>query len=206
MIDQGLPLVGRGIGQMMLSQLEQSLPPHVSYLATSFGLTEELFQFWFRFGYQPIRLGTKRDAASGCYSLLMVRQLTGKPQIWIDDAEELWHELLIKSASLIYTKLEPSLLRGLVSSYVSTTELSSNQLTLIRSYSLGGSSYESVFVWLQQWLLKQGVASASDLMICKLFLNYDWESCAKQFGLTGRKQVEQRIRNEVRQLWQQFTV
>lgn len=196
----------KGIGKMMLSQLEQSLPPHVSYLSTSFGLTEELFQFWFRFGYQPIRLGTKRDAASGCYSLLMVRQLTGKPQIWIDHAEELWHELLIKSASQIYTKLEPSLLRGLVSSYVSTTELSSNQLTLIQSYSLGGSSYESVFVWLQQWLLKQGVASASDLMICKLFLNYDWESCAKQFGLTGRKQVEQRIRNEVRQLWQQFTV
>ncbi len=200
-------LQSRGIGQKMLSHLEQSVvPPHISYLSTSFGLTDELFQFWHRSGYQPVRLGTKRDAASGCNSLLMVRQLAGKPQIWLDTAEELWHELLIKSASQIYSKLEPSLFRCLISSYVATTELSRSQLTLIQNYSFGGCSYESVFIWLQQWLLELGISSASDLIIYKTFLNHDWESCAKQFGLTGRKQVEQRIRNEVQQLWQQFTV
>ncbi len=200
-------LQSRGIGMKMLSLLEQSLlPPHISYLSTSFGLTDELFKFWHRSGYQPLRLGTKRDAASGCYSLLMVRQLTGKPQLWADSAEELCRELLIKSASQVYSKLEPSLFRCLISPYNPTTELSCSQLTLIQNYSLGGCSYESVFVWLQQWLLEQGISLASDLMIYKIFLNHDWEFCAKQFGLTGRKQVEQQIRNELHQLWQQFTV
>ncbi len=199
-------LQGQGFGQLMMSQLERSLPAHISYLSTSYGLTEELFRYWSRVGFQPIRLGTKRDAASGCYSLLMVRQLSVNPQAWIDNAEVLWREFFIESVAQVYSKLEPSLYRSLMSTHVSTRPLHSSQLTLIKSYAFGGGSYESVFVWLQQWLLKHGVSAASDLMICKLFLNYDWESCAKRFGLTGRKQVEQLVRRELQQLCGQFTL
>ncbi|MGP8308657.1 tRNA(Met) cytidine acetyltransferase TmcA [Vibrio sp. YIC-376] len=196
----------KGVGQKMLNQLEQSIPAHVSYLSTSFGLTEELFHFWQSLGYQPIRLGTKRDAASGCYSLLMARQLADKPQSWIEDAEILCREFLLLSASQIYSKLEPALYRCVMAAHVSSTPLHSSQSTLIQNYALGGGSYESVFVCLQQWLLNNGLASVSDLIICKLFLNQDWEFCAKQFGLTGRKQVEQEIRKEVQRLWNQFTL
>ncbi len=196
----------KGIGQQMLHLLEQSLLPHVSYLSTSFGLTEELFHFWYSFDYQPIRLGTKRDAASGCYSLLMVKQLANNPQKWIDEAENLWQELLAMSASQVYSKLDPALYRCLMTTHISSNSLGESQLTLIQNYALGGGSYESVFVWLQQWLQKQNISSMSDLIICKLFLNHDWESCAKRFGLSGRKQVEQRIRKELQQLWEQFTL
>lgn len=196
----------KGVGQKMLNQLEQLLPAHISYLSTSFGLTEELFHFWQSSGYQPIRLGTKRDAASGCYSLLMVRQLADKPQTWLDDAERLCREFLLLSASQIYPKLEPGLYRCVMSAHVSTPPLHISQLTLIQNYALGGGNYESVFVCLQQWLINIGLASVSDLIICKLFLNQDWEFCAKQFGLTGRKQVEQEIRQEVQRLWNQFTL
>jgi tRNA(Met) cytidine acetyltransferase len=196
----------RGVGQKMLSQLEQSLPAHISYLSTSFGLTEELLHFWQNLGYQPVRLGTKRDAASGCYSLLMARQLANKPQTWIDEAETLCREFLFMSASQIYSKLEPALYRSAMAAHVSVSPLHLSQSTLIKNYALGGGSYESVFVWLQLWLLNNGLASVSDLIICKLFLNHDWESCSKQFGLTGRKQVEQEIRKEVQRLWNKFTV
>ncbi|NVC94230.1 tRNA(Met) cytidine acetyltransferase [Vibrio natriegens] len=199
-------LQNKGLGKRMLAQLEQSLPSHVNYLSTSFGLTEELLSFWSSVGYQPIRLGTMRDAASGCYSLLMVRQLANKPQKWIDDAKLLLSEFMSMSANLVYSKLEPSLYRSLLNAPRMEIALYPCQLTLIRNYALGGGSYESVFVWLKQWLLKNGLVSVSDLMICKLFLNHDWESCAKQFKLTGRKQVEQAIRREVQLLLKQFTL
>ncbi|WMN89499.1 GNAT family N-acetyltransferase [Vibrio parahaemolyticus] len=198
-------LQNKGLGKRMLAQFEQSLPSHVNYLSTSFGLTEELLRFWSSVGYQPIRLGTMRDAASGGYSLLMVRQLANKPQKWIDDAELLLCEFMSMSANLLYSKLEPSLYRSLLNTPRIDIALYPCQLTLIRNYALGGS-YESVFVWLKQWLLKNGLVSVSDLMICKLFLNHDWESCAKQFKLTGRKQVEQAIRREVQLLLKQFTM
>lgn len=199
-------LQNKGLGKRMLAQFEQSLPSHVNYLSTSFGLTEELLRFWSSVGYQPIRLGTMRDAASGCYSLLMVRQLANKPLKWIDDAELLLCEFMSMSANLLYSKLEPSLYRSLLNTPRMEIALYPCQLTLIRNYALGGGSYESVFVWLKQWLLKNGLVSVSDLMICKLFLNHDWESCAKQFKLTGRKQVEQAIRREVQLLLKQFTL
>lgn len=199
-------LQNKGLGKRMLTQLEQSLPSHVNYLSTSFGLTDELLRFWNSVGYQPIRLGTMRDAASGCYSLLMVRQLANKPQKWIDEAELLLCEFMSMSANLVYSKLEPSLNRSLLSAPRMKIALHPCQLMLIRNYALGGGSYESVFVWLKQWLLKNGLVSVSDLMICKLFLNHDWESCAKQFNLTGRKQVEQEIRREVQLLLKQFTL
>ncbi|ANQ24862.1 DEAD/DEAH box helicase [Vibrio natriegens] len=199
-------LQNKGLGKRILTQLEQSLPSHVNYLSTSFGLTDELLRFWNSVGYQTIRLGTMRDAASGCYSLLMVRQLANKPLKWIDEAELLLCEFMSMSANLVYSKLEPSLYRSLLSAPRMEIVLHPCQLTLIRNYALGGGSYESVFVWLKQWLLKNGLVSVSDLMICKLFLNHDWESCAKQFKLTGRKQVEQEIRREVQLLLKEFTL
>ncbi|MCV5977754.1 GNAT family N-acetyltransferase, partial [Escherichia coli] len=85
---------GLGIGKRMLTLLEESVGAHVDYLSTSFGATDELIKFWQQAGYQSIRLVTMRDAASGCYSLLMVRQLANKSQTWIDDAQAFFLEFL----------------------------------------------------------------------------------------------------------------
>ncbi|EJC7086468.1 tRNA(Met) cytidine acetyltransferase, partial [Vibrio parahaemolyticus] len=199
-------LQGLGIGKLMLTLLEESVGAHVDYLSTSFGATDELIQFWQQVGYQSIRLGTMRDAASGCYSLLMVRQLANKSQTWIDDAQALFHEFLSASLSLVYPKLEPSLARSLLCQPIQHQTLHPTKRVLLQSYAQGGASYESIFVWLQQWLRQHGLAPVSDLMISKVFLNHDWGICAKQFGLSGRKQVEQQLRSELEKLLNQFTV
>ncbi|HGS4941829.1 TPA: tRNA(Met) cytidine acetyltransferase TmcA, partial [Vibrio parahaemolyticus] len=199
-------LQGLGIGKRMLTLLEESVGAHVDYLSTSFGATDELIQFWQQVGYQSIRLGTMRDAASGCYSLLMVRQLANKSQTWIDDAQALFHEFLSASLSLVYPKLEPSLARSLLCQPIQHQTLHPTKRVLLQSYAQGGASYESIFVWLQQWLRQHGLAPVSDLMISKVFLNHDWGICAKQFGLSGRKQVEQQLRSELEKLLNQFTV
>lgn len=171
-------LQGSGIGKRMLTLLEESVGAHVDYLSTSFGATDELIQFWQQAGYQSIRLGTMRDAASGCYSLLMVRQLANKSQTWIDDAQALFHEFLSASLSLVYPKLEPSLARSLLRQPIQHQTLHPTKRVLLQSYAQGGASYESIFVWLQQWLRQHGLAPVSDLMISKVFLNHDWGICA----------------------------
>ncbi|WP_045496645.1 GNAT family N-acetyltransferase [Vibrio hyugaensis] len=198
-------LQGQGIGQQMLKQLEQTIPPHISYLSTSFGATEELIAFWQRSGFESIRLGSMRDAASGCYSLLMVRQC-GPQQAWIYEAKSLFEELLPLSAASTYPKLEPSLIRALLPGSVSTCQPHLTKRTLVECYAQGGNNFESVSVWIQQWLLRCGLADVSDLMISKLFLNKDWSECAKQYGLPGRKQVEAQIRNELQVLFAKFTL
>lgn len=84
--------------------------------------------------------------------------------------------------------------------------LNQTKLSLIEHYARGGNSFESVSVWLQQWLWQNGLGEASDLMISKLLLNQDWSQCARQYGLLGRKQLESTLRSELQVMLAKFTV
>ena len=50
------------------------------YLGTSFGATSGLLSFWQNSGYLPVRTGLQREAASGCYSLMMLQGSFGGGQ------------------------------------------------------------------------------------------------------------------------------
>ncbi len=73
-------------------------------------------------------------------------------------------------------------------------------LQLLEQYSLGGANYESVAVWLHQLLLSlptERFYQVSDLLISKVLLRMSWSQCANQFQLTGRKQIEQSVKQEL---------
>ncbi|MGL4720695.1 MAG: GNAT family N-acetyltransferase, partial [Kluyvera intermedia] len=46
------------------------------YLSVSFGYTHELWRFWQRCGFTLVRIGTQREASSGCYAAMALRPLT----------------------------------------------------------------------------------------------------------------------------------
>lgn len=46
------------------------------YLSVSFGYTEALWQFWQRCGFTLVRIGTQREASSGCYAAMALFPLT----------------------------------------------------------------------------------------------------------------------------------
>ncbi len=46
------------------------------YLSVSFGYTPELWRFWQRCGFILVRLGTHREASSGCYTSMALFPLT----------------------------------------------------------------------------------------------------------------------------------
>lgn len=46
------------------------------YLSVSFGYTQELARFWLRCGFTIVRLGTHREASSGCYSAIALYPLS----------------------------------------------------------------------------------------------------------------------------------
>jgi len=43
------------------------------YLSVSFGYTPELWRFWQRCGFILVRIGTQREASSGCYTAMAIR-------------------------------------------------------------------------------------------------------------------------------------
>ena len=68
-----------GLGQALITHARQ----HVTgcdYLSVSFGYTSSLWHFWQRCGFQLVRLGSHREASSGCYTAMAVLPLTAAGQ------------------------------------------------------------------------------------------------------------------------------
>lgn len=64
-----------GIGQRLIAQAWVTAS-QCDYLSVSFGYTEELWRFWQRCGFTLVRIGTQREASSGCYAAMALRPLT----------------------------------------------------------------------------------------------------------------------------------
>ncbi|POP42187.1 tRNA cytosine(34) acetyltransferase TmcA [Superficieibacter electus] len=50
------------------------------YLSVSFGYTPELWRFWQRCGFILVRIGTHREASSGCYTAMAIRPFSERGQ------------------------------------------------------------------------------------------------------------------------------
>jgi tRNA(Met) cytidine acetyltransferase len=65
----------QGIGQRMIEEVIAQTHD-CDYLSVSFGFTDELWHFWQRCGFHLVRLGTHREASSGCYTAMAIFPLS----------------------------------------------------------------------------------------------------------------------------------
>lgn len=75
-----------GLGQALIAHARQ----HVTgcdYISVSFGYTAELWRFWQRCGFHLVRLGSHREASSGCYTAMALLPLTVAGQALVDDEQ-----------------------------------------------------------------------------------------------------------------------
>ncbi|TKI06801.1 GNAT family N-acetyltransferase [Martelella alba] len=67
-----------GVGCRLLRQAErQAAADGRDYLSVSFGLTDDLLQFWRATGFTLVHIGSHLEASSGCYSAMALLPLTG---------------------------------------------------------------------------------------------------------------------------------
>ena len=59
----------------LLSKLEDVKPPFIYYLGTSFGLTNNLFNFWNKNGYKPLYIAMNSNTITGEHSCIMIKPL-----------------------------------------------------------------------------------------------------------------------------------
>lgn len=64
-----------GLGQALVAKAVAEADG-LDYLSVSFGYTAELWRFWQRCGFTLVRLGTHREASSGCYTAMALYPLT----------------------------------------------------------------------------------------------------------------------------------
>lgn len=184
-----------GIGTEMISQFMQTFVG--DYVSTSFGATKELIQFWAKVGFYPVRIGTQKDHVSGCYSVIMVKGDVD----WLKCAVKCNYQSLHYMLSTLYSDIEVDIIRSLLVMDNASDGYKEYQ-AMIRYYSLGGSSFESVAPFLAHWILSDTsiAKKASDLLLRKVLQQKNWHECSKEFSIHGRKQLEHQIRTDIRRL------
>ncbi|MPW36086.1 GNAT family N-acetyltransferase [Vibrio sp. B1Z05] len=201
---------GIGLGSWMLSQLASLQEPEVAYLSTSFGVNSELFNFWCNNGFEAVRLGSKQDQASGCFSVSMVKALNSLVG-WKEDAQRQLQIHLIDTASDIHLNLPTTLLlRLLISETQNTLTLNERTYKLISNYTLGGASFEATRILVQQLLVshlssvlqRSAEYDAKDYADLSLIADLSikkqsWAKVCQEHGFTGRKQAEAQYRQAI---------
>lgn len=64
----------QGVGQALVAAAQRQ--QNVDFLSVSFGYTEALWAFWRACGFTLARIGTQREASSGCYAAMAILALT----------------------------------------------------------------------------------------------------------------------------------
>jgi len=192
-------LQNRGFGSELIQQLYKQNPLDVDYLSTSYGVTPELFSFWQKNRFEPVKLGSRRDHASGTHSLLMLRVIRSKD--WHQAAFEYFIPNLTSLLPDTFSQLDPKLVIALLKGRCHKRQpLPESYSGLSRLYAQGGSSYESVFFALQALLLDtlaNNRVPPSPLLVSKILQRKSWAQISREYQLTGRKQSEAEIRKSL---------
>ena len=208
--------VGRFALQLLQKQLTSAKQKsQVDFLSVSFGASAELVNFWKK-EFDLVSVGTRRDHASGCYSVFMVQALSEQSEVWINQAVLNCCDNFQRVLPLQYQDVEHDTLASLLLQ----PEKTSAPLSLspmLANFALGGNSFESVVPWYSQFVIEylsqvnpfsevaQQSKGGSDLIsvvIDKVLLFHSWQTVSVKYKLAGRKQIEQQLR----QWLQQFTV
>lgn len=105
----------RGIGRALLAALRQlGQEQQMDALATSFGMDAELLEFWRACAFVPVRVGLRRDPASGAHALQMLAPLTAAGEMLAGRAQRRAQEQLPWQLAGGLRDLEPELVAALL--------------------------------------------------------------------------------------------
>ncbi|MFD2176167.1 GNAT family N-acetyltransferase [Veronia pacifica] len=198
----------KGIASMMIRQFEDAmLSENVNMVGTSFGATEGLSSFWFSLGYQPIKLGVQRDAASGCYSLLLGKNIEGLEND-LRDSLSLFSTNFPAQLTEQFKDVEPSLVPILLRECQLQNDLPSACQLQLHQFAKGYLGYDHVVGSLSSWLVQlfsdtEKVTSdlrCFGLLVEKILQRKPWDVVASRHGFRGRKGCEKAIQVEVKKL------
>lgn len=204
----------QGIAKALIDQQRQNASGQgLDFLSVSFGFTDELWKFWHSCGFELVRVGGQKEASSGCFAAMALLPLSAAGMALCQRAtQQLFRnrrQIPTEVTAVIYP---PTLIQAWLSVDSLTaagcdSELDNPQLDDIDWRELSGfafanravdSSRASLLRLLDQSTLTLPALRAS------LQLELTAPEVVSQLGLSGKKGLLQRWREETRQALQQL--
>ncbi|MDX1451422.1 MAG: GNAT family N-acetyltransferase [Oleiphilaceae bacterium] len=195
----------QGLGSRLIASVEQQAKhKHVSLLTSSFGYTPSLLAFWQHNGFSPCRLGYHRDAASNSYSLAIAKSLTPGLNAQVHFANQLLGEQLRRARSVLYPLLTRDEMQALERAVAPEPfDLPPHtEMHLLRLCAEFQRNIADTHGLIQRFLSQRAKAHPSTakhkepitLLQAAFIKNHTTDSLKEQFGLKGKKDVEQALR------------
>jgi tRNA(Met) cytidine acetyltransferase len=185
-----------GIGKYFLQQIEQTaLAEEADYLSSSFGADAPLLRFWQQAGYQLVKLGFSRDAASGEHSAIVLKALGGDGEKMLASS----HQQFLRSLPVWLVEQLRSLsadLTALAFRQCNTVVVDDDIVGRLQSYLAGRNNYDhfsydlkrlTISLFANGWVTDP---QAVRLLVVKVIQQKSWPQAAFECGFSGRKQTE----------------
>ncbi|WP_252179708.1 GNAT family N-acetyltransferase [Endozoicomonas sp. 4G] len=201
-------LQGHGLGTQLLKGVEeQATLRKLDYLGSSFGATPELAVFWGGSGYLPVRVGVTREAASGCYSMMVLNPLNKAFSVLTEEMQCRFISGFLMQLPVSFKAMAPDLVRVILclSRLNIETVLDNRDRMDLESFVSSDRLFESCLPAIRSLLLskvsdRSASKDALNGLIAKVLQGVDWSEIAKANGLTGKKQAVQWLRQWVQDL------
>ncbi len=181
----------RGIASALIEHLlSEARRQGVEFVSSSFACEAQSLRFWSAQGLLPVHLGSRRDASSGSYSLMVVRPLVAHWQAPIAGLRAQLGDELWSCAALLRRDMSAGALAVVLACLSSTAQ--SHDVVQARRYSLGELPFEQVAMHLKRLCI--GMQGLPELVVERLFLDCPWSRLAARHSLVGRAACEQQIR------------
>ena len=176
----------QGIARRMIAEQRQQAQG-LDYLSVSFGYTEPLWRFWQSCGFELVRIGSKTEASSGCYTAMAILPLT-------EQGEALQHAAH-KHLARDWRWLQPRInLQLEITGDDGDTQLGEDDWRELAGFAFAHRPLEASLGALQRLLL----ASTLPLPALRLHLQQQATpiACVVQLGCSGQKALLRRWRQE----------
>ncbi len=205
-------LQGRGLGQLLLQQLQgQAKQSGADYLGASFGASEELLVFWQRGGLLPVRVGMTREASSGTHAAMVMGPLSPAGEMLFEALQLRLFEQLPLLLGEPLADLDAALVSRLFQQ-LSPTALSLSQQDWgdVSSFGEALRGYEVCLsaLWrLAPTALASEVAlnpTQRALIIEKVLQRRGWKALAGAHGLSGKAEAMTALREVFRKILEHY--
>ncbi|MCU7920726.1 MAG: GNAT family N-acetyltransferase [Candidatus Thiodiazotropha sp. (ex Epidulcina cf. delphinae)] len=194
---------GRGLGSRLLEGVRQhAIDQGFDYLGASFGATPELIKFWRNNGLQAVRLGLRAGAGSSHPSVICIRPLSRSGEQMARQAGSRFAKqlpaLLGDPMRQLPARLAYRLLDGI--DHQSPTSLDEQDWLDLVAFAFARRGYDLTLPAIEIMALSalaEGWVAETDaaLLIKRVLQKQAWQTCASSIGLSGRREVEARLRH-----------
>ena len=201
----------RGIGRRLVAAVTaDAAAAGADLVGSSFGATEELVAFWRGVGLQPVRVGSRRDAASGAHSVMVAAPLTAAGEAVTAEARRRLGEGAAALLGEPLAGLEPEIASAVFAGSVPPPPLPAWAVRDLEGFAGGDRGYEPTLPALTLLALNVLLGSSKNrcpgvvpefqcgALIMKVLQRRPWAEVAGFLGVAGRRPVVAGLRAMVR--------